>query len=32
MIEPEQVSDTTLYLASERANHLSGVMLNLGTY
>jgi NAD(P)-dependent dehydrogenase (short-subunit alcohol dehydrogenase family) len=32
MIEPEQVADTTLYLASERANHLSGVMLNLGTY
>ena len=32
MIEPEQVADTTLYFASERANHLSGVMLNLGTY
>ncbi len=32
MIEPEQVADTVLYFASERANHLSGVMLNLGSY
>lgn len=32
MIEPAQVADTALYLASERASHLSGVMLNLGTY
>ena len=32
MIEPEQVADTALFFASERANHLSGVMLNLGTY
>lgn len=32
MIEPEQVADTVLFFASERANHLSGVMLNLGTY
>jgi hypothetical protein len=27
--EPEQVADTVVYLASERASHLSGVMLNL---
>ncbi len=27
--EPEQVADTVVYLASERAAHLSGVMLNL---
>jgi 3-oxoacyl-[acyl-carrier protein] reductase len=32
MIEPEEVADTVLYFASERANHLSGVMLNLGAY
>ena len=32
VIEPEQVADTVLFFASERANHLSGVMLNLGTY
>jgi NAD(P)-dependent dehydrogenase (short-subunit alcohol dehydrogenase family) len=32
MIEPEQVADTVLFFASERAAHLSGVMLNLGTY
>ena len=27
--EPEQVADTVVFLASERARHLSGVMLNL---
>ena len=27
--EPEQVADTVVYLASDRAAHLSGVMLNL---
>ena len=27
--EPEQVADTVLFLASERASHLSGVVLNL---
>lgn len=32
MIEPEQVADTVLYFASQRAGHLSGVMLNLGAY
>lgn len=32
VIEPEQVADTVVFFASERANHLSGVMLNLGTY
>ena len=32
MIEPEQVADTVVFFASERAAHLSGVMLNLGTY
>ncbi len=32
IIEPEQVADTALFFASERAAHLSGVMLNLGTY
>jgi 3-oxoacyl-[acyl-carrier protein] reductase len=30
LIEPEQVADTVVYLASPRAGHLSGVMLNLG--
>lgn len=30
IIEPEQVADTVVFLASERASHLSGVMLNLG--
>ncbi len=29
VIEPEQVADTVVYLASERASHLSGVVLNL---
>ena len=29
-IEPEQVADSIVYLASARASHLSGVMLNLG--
>lgn len=32
VIEPEQVADTVLFFASDRAAHLSGVMLNLGTY
>jgi 3-oxoacyl-[acyl-carrier protein] reductase len=32
IIEPEQVGDTVAFLASYRAAHLSGVMLNLGTY
>jgi NAD(P)-dependent dehydrogenase (short-subunit alcohol dehydrogenase family) len=27
--EPEQVADTVVFLASERAAHLSGVVLNL---
>jgi NAD(P)-dependent dehydrogenase (short-subunit alcohol dehydrogenase family) len=31
MIEPEQVADTVVFLASARAGQLSGVMLNLGT-
>jgi len=30
IIEPEQVADTVVYLASERASHLSGIVLNLG--
>jgi NAD(P)-dependent dehydrogenase (short-subunit alcohol dehydrogenase family) len=30
VIEPEQVADTVVYFASERAGHLSGVVLNLG--
>lgn len=30
MIEPEQVADTVVFLASPRAGKLSGVMLNLG--
>ncbi|MCL4798451.1 MAG: SDR family NAD(P)-dependent oxidoreductase [Burkholderiales bacterium] len=30
IIEPEQVADTVVYLASERAGHLSGIVLNLG--
>jgi NAD(P)-dependent dehydrogenase (short-subunit alcohol dehydrogenase family) len=30
MIEPEQVADTVVFLASARAGKLSGVMLNLG--
>ncbi len=30
VIEPEQVAATVVYLASARASHLSGVMLNLG--
>jgi NAD(P)-dependent dehydrogenase (short-subunit alcohol dehydrogenase family) len=30
IIEPEQVADTVVFLASERASHLSGVVLNLG--
>ena len=29
-IEPEQVADTVVYLASERAGHLSEVVFNLG--
>ena len=32
VIEPEQVADTVVFFASKRASHLSGVMLNLGTY
>ena len=32
MIEPEQVADTVVFLASERAQHLSGVVFNLGVY
>lgn len=32
VIEPEQVADTVAFLASYRAAHLSGVMLNLGAY
>ena len=31
MIEPEQVADTVVFLASARAGQLSGVVLNLGT-
>ena len=30
VIEPGQVADTVVYFASERASHLSGVVLNLG--
>ena len=30
VIEPEQVADTVVYFASDRAKHLSGVVLNLG--
>jgi len=30
VIEPEQVGDTVCFLASPRAGHLSGVVLNLG--
>jgi 3-oxoacyl-[acyl-carrier protein] reductase len=30
IIEPEQVADTVVFLASERSSHLSGVVLNLG--
>jgi 3-oxoacyl-[acyl-carrier protein] reductase len=30
VIEPEQVADTVVYLASDRASHLSGIVLNLG--
>ncbi len=32
MIEPEQVADTVVFFASERAKHLSGVVLNLGAH
>lgn len=32
VIEPEDVADTVLFFASDRAKQLSGVMLNLGTY
>ena len=31
VIEPEQVAQTVAFLASPRASHLSGVVLNLGT-
>jgi NAD(P)-dependent dehydrogenase (short-subunit alcohol dehydrogenase family) len=31
MIEPEQVADTVVFLASARAGKLSGVMINLGS-
>jgi NAD(P)-dependent dehydrogenase (short-subunit alcohol dehydrogenase family) len=31
VIEPEQVGDTVCFLASARAGHLSGVVLNLGS-
>ena len=31
MIEPEQVGDTVVFLASARAGQLSGVMLNMGS-
>ena len=31
VIEPEQVGDTVCFLASPRAGHLSGVVLNLGS-
>ena len=30
LIEPEQVGDTVAFLASDRAVHLSGIVLNLG--
>lgn len=30
IIEPEQVGDTVVFLASDRAAHLSGIVLNLG--
>jgi NAD(P)-dependent dehydrogenase (short-subunit alcohol dehydrogenase family) len=30
VIEAEQVADTVVYLASERASHLSGIVVNLG--
>jgi NAD(P)-dependent dehydrogenase (short-subunit alcohol dehydrogenase family) len=30
VIEPEQVADTVVYFASDRASHLSGIVLNLG--
>jgi NAD(P)-dependent dehydrogenase (short-subunit alcohol dehydrogenase family) len=30
VIEPENVADTVAFLASDRASHLSGVVLNLG--
>ena len=30
VIEPGQVADTVVYFASERASHLSGIVLNLG--
>jgi 3-oxoacyl-[acyl-carrier protein] reductase len=30
LIEPEQVGDTVVFLASDRAAHLSGIVLNLG--
>jgi NAD(P)-dependent dehydrogenase (short-subunit alcohol dehydrogenase family) len=30
VIEPEQVADTVAFFASDRAGHLSGVVLNLG--
>ena len=29
MHQPEQVADTVAYLASARASHLSGIMVNL---
>jgi len=31
VIEPEQVADTVVFLASPRASHISGVVLNLGS-
>jgi hypothetical protein len=31
IIEPEQVGDTVAFLASDRAAHLSGIVLNLGS-
>jgi NAD(P)-dependent dehydrogenase (short-subunit alcohol dehydrogenase family) len=31
VIEPENVADTVAFLASDRASHLSGVVLNLGS-
>jgi NAD(P)-dependent dehydrogenase (short-subunit alcohol dehydrogenase family) len=30
VIEPEQVADTVAFLASDRASHLSGTVVNLG--
>jgi len=30
VIEPEQVADTVAFLASDRASHLSGIVMNLG--